>query len=78
MLGICSNLDQVLTMKAMQQAGVGRYFRAGQFSQSRMRQALRDLRDEPALRARALAMVEEFARWDPRVHFPKALAAVLS
>ncbi|WIV96124.1 glycosyltransferase [Kinneretia aquatilis] len=77
-LGICSNLDQVLTMKAMQQAGVGRYFRAGQFSQSRMRQALRDLRDEPALRARALAMVEEFARWDPRVHFPKALAAVLS
>ncbi|OYU28831.1 MAG: hypothetical protein CFE41_04340 [Burkholderiales bacterium PBB2] len=77
-LGICSNLDQVLTMKAMQQAGVGRYFRAGQFSQPRMRHALRDLRDEPALRSRASAMVEEFERWDPRLHFPKALASVLA
>lgn len=77
-LGICSNLDQVLTMKAMQQAGVGRYFRAGQFAQPRMRQALRDLATDPALRARAAAMVGEFAQWDPRIHFPRVLHTVLA
>lgn len=75
-LGICSNLDQVLTMRAMQQAGVGHFFRAGQFNQIRLRHSLQQLLDDAALRQRAGAMVAEFEHWNPQAHFPKVLANI--
>lgn len=75
-LGICSNLDQVLTMAALQRAGVGLFFRAGQFSASRSRLALRQLRSE-AFQARAQSMVQVFQDWNPQRRFPALLARQL-
>lgn len=75
-LGICSNLDQVLNMVGVQHAGVGLLMRAGEFSPVRARLSLAELlRSEAGYRSKAEALQHEFAaNFDPTRNFPRLLA----
>jgi UDP:flavonoid glycosyltransferase YjiC (YdhE family) len=77
-LGVCSNLDQVLNMMAVQRAGAGVYLRAGELTSARARQALAQLlQPQSACRQTAQVLQREFEAFDPREHFPHLLTRYL-
>ena len=73
-LGICSNLDQVMNMSGIQRSGAGIGMRAGEFSRSKARAAILTLRLGADLRRRAGELQVEFSSSDPRLLFQKLIA----
>lgn len=59
-LGVCSNLDQVLTMQRLSAAGVGRFLRAGEVSPARLAACLTDLAPDSSFAAAAKAAAETY------------------
>lgn len=77
-LGICSNLDQVLTMETVADAGAGEFMRASEASPQRLQQTLQQILNTPAYAARAQALQADFQIHHPRTLFPAALTAALA
>lgn len=76
-LGICSNLDQVLTMETIAASGAGKYMRASDATPDRIRRMLREILSDPAYREKAHALQADFHTYDPQRLFPEALDRVL-
>jgi len=68
-LGIVSNMDQHLTMRAVEKAGAGLLMRAGKFSIGKMREAVNTLLEKPVYRHAAQKLAEEFADYDAATRF---------
>lgn len=65
-LGICSNLDQVLNMLAVQRVGAGRLMRAGEATPKRLRDAITEiLQPASGCRSRAEETALEMAQFEP-------------
>ena len=78
MLGICSNLDQVLTMARIEEAGAGAFFRAGEITPGKLRAKLRELLTTPSYRMRARALQREIAEYSPTQRLPMLLNRLLT
>lgn len=76
-LGICSNLDQVLTMTRIQDAGAGTFLRAGETTPAKLRTALRAIATQPGYGMRAAALQREMADHAPAQRFPLLLRRML-
>jgi len=76
-LGICSNLDQVLTMQTVAAAGAGEFMRASEASPERPQQALHKLLNTPSYATQAQVLQRDFQAYHPRKLFPAALLAAL-
>lgn len=72
-VGICSNLDQVLTMDGVKRRGVGVGFRASEFTEARIRQELAQLRNSPGMSSRLAEMKAECSTWDAASKFREVL-----
>ena len=68
-LGICSNLDQVMSMQAIAAAGAGEFFRASEATLPRLREAIRRLRTSDSIARAARAVQASFAAIDPGERF---------
>lgn len=68
-LGIASNMDQYLTMQAVQRAGAGLLLRAGQTHGRGVRQAVQQLLAAPGYRQAAERIAAEFATFDAASRF---------
>lgn len=68
-LGIPFNLDQYLTMAAVERASAGLHVRAGSVNADAIQRAARRLLDDGELRRGALGMQEAFAAYDCRERF---------
>lgn len=71
-LGLCSNLDQFLTMDCIARIGAGLGLRAGNAGFGELRDALRRLRDDPTYSERARRIEAEFRDYPYRALFPAA------
>jgi len=69
-LGICSNLDQVMTMQGVAAAGAGEFMRAGEATFSRLRESIRRMRSQPRYAEGAQEIQASFASFDPNKLFP--------
>lgn len=76
-LGICSNLDQLLTMQSIDRKMAGRFFRASEFSVNRFRRELREMLSEPTYSEAALGLQLESRNFDARIRFAEAVAYAL-
>lgn len=76
-LGICSNLDQVLTMTRIQDAGAGTFLRAGEVTPERLRSALREILAKQSYRRRAAALQREMAEYAPTEQLAMLLGRML-
>lgn len=77
-LGICSNLDQVMTMQGVAAAGAGEFIRASEATLPRLRKAILRLRTCDSFTQSARAVQASFATLDPRRRFPELVKTVLS
>ena len=68
-LGIASNMDQYLTMQAVQRAGAGLLLRAGQTHGRGVRQAVQQLLAAPVYWQAAERIAAEFATFDAASRF---------
>lgn len=68
-LGIASNLDQHLTMQAVQKAGAGILLRAGKADRHSLRMAVQKLLSVPDYIEAAKRVADEFAAFDPASRF---------
>ena len=69
-LGICSNLDQVMTMQGVAAAGAGEFMRAGEATLSRLRESIRRMHSQRRYAERAQGIQASFASFDPNKLFP--------
>jgi UDP:flavonoid glycosyltransferase YjiC (YdhE family) len=76
-LGICSNLDQVLTMTRIQAAGAGTFLRAGEVTSKRLRSALREILSTQSYRTRAAALQHEIEEYAPAQRLEMLLKPML-
>ena len=76
-LGVPSNLDQYLSMTAIERARAGRLVRSGEATPRAMREALASLLDSEALREGARAVAAAFARANCHERFGAWLGEVL-
>jgi len=77
-LGICSNLDQIMTMQGIAAAGAGEFLRASEATLPRLRKAIQRLRSCDSFAQGARAVQASFATLDPRKRFPELVETVLS
>ena len=77
-LGICSNLDQVMTMQGIAAAGAGEFVRASEATLPRLREAIRRLRASDSFTEGARAIQASFALLDPRKRFSEVVETVRS
>jgi UDP:flavonoid glycosyltransferase YjiC (YdhE family) len=75
-LGICSNMDQFLTMGCVERIGAGLTVRASGVSQKLLAKAIRRLTAQNNFHVSALKVQAEFSNYPSRVLFPEALAAL--
>ena len=76
-LGICSNMDQLLTMESIERAGAGLYLRATDANRKRLEKAIGRLLNEPGFSESARKIQAGFAEYDARRRFPAIIAAAL-
>lgn len=76
-LGIASNMDQFLNMRAVQQAGAGRLVRSDRASTHNISQAARALLGGPACEEAARRLSAVFARYSARDTFREMVAGIL-
>ena len=76
MLGICSNLDQVMTMQGIAAAGAGEFVRASEATVPRLRETIRRLYTCDSFAQSARAVQASFAAVDPRKRFPEIVETV--
>lgn len=77
-LGIPSNLDQLLNMQCVKRTGAGLSVRADQLSASVVRSALQTLVNDPAVGARARSAQQQLTSLDAGKEFVQAVEALLS
>jgi UDP:flavonoid glycosyltransferase YjiC (YdhE family) len=77
-LGICSNLDQVLTMTRIKDAGAGTFFRAGEVTPSKLRSTLREMLATTCYRVQASALQQEIREYSPTKRLPMLLDRMLN
>ena len=77
-LGICSNLDQIMTMQGIAAAGAGEFIRASEANLPRLREAIRRLRTRDSFAQAARAIQASFAKLDPHKRFPEIVEAECS
>ena len=75
-LGICSNLDQVMTMQGIVSAGAGEFIHASEATLPRLREMIRRMRSSESLSHGAHAVQANFASLDALKRFPEILEAV--
>ncbi|MDN3543502.1 MAG: glycosyltransferase [Roseateles asaccharophilus] len=76
-LGICSNLDQVLAMRGVRDQGAGVLLRAGECSPGRLAQALEQVSAE-ACRLKAARLQQEFRAYPATQRFRELLLSTLA
>jgi UDP:flavonoid glycosyltransferase YjiC (YdhE family) len=76
--GVCSNLDQVMCMNSIQEAGAGQFIRAGEFTLARARQAMRALLCEPQYRQKSKDVEKKFKLLNPQSIFPRLIERQLT
>ncbi|NMG30299.1 glycosyltransferase [Aromatoleum evansii] len=72
-LGICSNMDQFLTMSYVEAAGAGRMLRAGQANGRTLRNAALTLLHTQAYTSAAKAIAEDFKTFDASIEFQSVI-----
>jgi len=77
-VGICSNLDQVLTMEAVKRRELGVGFRASEFSEAKLRHELAQVRDSPGMSARLAALQAECKKWNAAGEFRSMLLRAIN
>jgi UDP:flavonoid glycosyltransferase YjiC (YdhE family) len=75
-LGVPSNLDQYLSMTAIERAGAGRLVRAGEATETTLRKAFNELLGSPELEHGALAIQRAFRRENYARNFGQLLDEV--
>lgn len=73
-LGIASNFDQFLAMKAITTAGAGLVLRAGSLKESAVGEAVQRLLTQPGFAQTARAVAEDFTQYDCAQRFERELA----
>jgi UDP:flavonoid glycosyltransferase YjiC (YdhE family) len=68
-IGIASNLDQYLSMTAIETAGAGRLLRAGTLTKAAVRGAIEEVIESPSHLRAAQGLAETFARWNAADRF---------
>jgi UDP:flavonoid glycosyltransferase YjiC (YdhE family) len=76
-LGICSNMDQFLTMRCVEQAGAGLGLRASTTGSERLGAAVHALRDETGYRCAAASIQQDFLAHPSGPMFARAAGALL-
>lgn len=76
-LGICSNMDQLLNMQALQAHGAGIALRAGSLGPQALRAAAEALLTQPAYRAAAKKIGTEAGLYDCGEHFRNIVAEIV-
>jgi UDP:flavonoid glycosyltransferase YjiC (YdhE family) len=76
-LGICSNMDQMLNMNAVQSMGAGLSLRAARVSSAQLKESVRSLLDMPAYANAAGQAGERFRQMDAGQRFREFVAEVL-
>ena len=74
-LGICSNLDQVMTMQGIVSAGAGEFIHASEATLPRLREMIPRMRTSESLSQGARAVQASFASFDVLKRFPEVLEA---
>lgn len=77
-LGICSNMDQLLNMNSVQALGAGMSLRAGRVTLSGMRAAVKALFEESAYKDAAGQLGQAVLRHDAGQHFREIVAEILN
>jgi UDP:flavonoid glycosyltransferase YjiC (YdhE family) len=75
-LGIASNLDQFLAMKAITTVGAGVVLRAGSLKESAVGEAVKRLLAEPGFAQAARTVAQDFAQYDSAQRFERELASL--
>jgi UDP:flavonoid glycosyltransferase YjiC (YdhE family) len=75
-LGIASNFDQFLAMKAITTVGAGLVLRAGSLKESGVREAVQKLLAEPGFRHAAQTVAEDFSHFDCAQRFERELSTL--
>ena len=76
-LGICSNMDQLLNMTAVQGLGAGISLRAGKANFAEIRSAINALLEQPAYLEAAGRVRQAVLQHDAMQHFQKVVAEIL-
>lgn len=76
-LGICSNMDQLLNMNAVQGLGAGITLRAGKAKLAEMRVAVRALLEKPAYAEAAGRVRQAVLQYDTKQHFQEVVAEII-
>ncbi len=76
-LGIPSNMDQLLTMSAIAHAGAGILLRAGRMTRERFRRAVSKILGDESYRAAARHVAHEIAKLDAPSNFRSFIGEVL-
>jgi UDP:flavonoid glycosyltransferase YjiC (YdhE family) len=76
-LGIASNMDQVLTMRNIERSGAGLMLRNDSLSEAAVKAALGSLITLPRFQRCADAVAREFTRWDTAEIFESAIDEVM-
>jgi len=74
-LGICSNLDQVMTMQGIVSAGAGEFIHASEATLPRLRETIRRMRSNDSFSHGARAVQASFASCDVFKRFPEVVDA---
>jgi UDP:flavonoid glycosyltransferase YjiC (YdhE family) len=77
-LGICSNLDQVLNMKGVQRSGAGLFMRAGECTHALLRKSISALLRESSFSDNANRLQDEFNAMNAQKKFLSLLECELS
>ncbi len=68
-LGLCSNLDQYLTMQCIERHGAGRLLRSGKVTSMKLRSVVEDMLRNPGCREAEARAALEFAEYDATIRF---------
>lgn len=76
-IGVCSNMDQLLNMQAMQRLGCGVLLRAGRLRPGQLAVAVARMLQDPAPARAATLMGETLARYDSAHRFRELVSEIL-
>jgi len=76
-IGVASNLDQLLAMERVDAFGAGKLLRADTFSRRRFREAFEALRGSSPARMRANTLAQHLRGFTPAEQFPLAVRALM-
>lgn len=76
-LGLCSNMDQLLNMNAIEHIGAGLSLRAGRVHSGKLKEAVQTLLNTPAYTSKAGQAGERFSQVDAGQRFREFVAEVL-